>query len=90
MLKNVPFTGVKKENLVMFDINGCLTPDRTDLDDMRLEFATTPQDIKTLADAMKNADVFVGLSAGNVVTPDMLKAWLKTLLYLPWLTPSLR
>jgi malate dehydrogenase (oxaloacetate-decarboxylating)(NADP+) len=69
--------GVKKENLVMFDINGLITPDRTDLDDIRLEFATTRTDIKTLADAMKNADVFVGLSAGNVVTPDMLKTMAK-------------
>ena len=69
--------GVKKENLVMFDINGLITPDRTDLDDIRLEFATTRTDIKTLTDAMKNADVFVGLSAGNVVTPDMLKLMAK-------------
>lgn len=69
--------GVKKENLVMFDINGLLTPDRTDLDDIRLEFATNRTDIKTLAEAMKGADVFVGLSAGNVVTPDMLKAMAK-------------
>ncbi|MCC8409643.1 NADP-dependent malic enzyme [Mucilaginibacter sp. UR6-1] len=69
--------GVKKENLVMFDINGVLTPDRTDLDEIRLEFATDRKDIKTLADAMKGADVFVGLSAGNVVTPDMLKAMAK-------------
>jgi len=69
--------GVKKENLVMFDINGLITPDRTDLDDIRLEFATTRTDVKTLADAMKNADVFVGLSAGNVVTPDMLKSMAK-------------
>jgi len=69
--------GVKKENLVMFDINGLLTPDRTDLGDIRMEFATTRTDIKTLAEAMKNADVFVGLSAGNVVTPDMLKAMAK-------------
>src|ERR1700754_1748113 len=69
--------GVKKENLVMFDINGLITPDRTDLDEIRLEFATTRTDVKTLADAMKNADVFVGLSAGNVVTPDMLKSMAK-------------
>ncbi|WP_345332849.1 NADP-dependent malic enzyme [Mucilaginibacter defluvii] len=69
--------GVKKENLVMFDINGLLTPERTDLDDIRLEFATNRTDIKTLAEAMKGADVFVGLSAGNVVTPDMLKAMAK-------------
>jgi len=69
--------GVKKENLVMFDINGLLTPERTDLDDIRLEFATDRKDIKTLTDAMKGADVFVGLSAGNVVTPDMLKGMAK-------------
>ncbi|MFD0794571.1 NADP-dependent malic enzyme [Mucilaginibacter litoreus] len=64
--------GVKKENLVMFDINGLLTPERTDLDEIRLDFATQRKDISNLADAMKGADVFVGLSAGNVVTPDML------------------
>ncbi|HEK19723.1 NADP-dependent malic enzyme [Mucilaginibacter sp.] len=69
--------GVKKENLVMFDINGLLTPDRTDLDDIRLEFATHRKDITTLADAMKGADVFVGLSAGNVVTPAMLVSMAK-------------
>ncbi len=69
--------GVKKENLVMFDINGVLNQERTDLDDIRMEFATTRTDVKTLADAMKDADVFVGLSAGNVVTPDMLKTMAK-------------
>ena len=69
--------GVKKENLVMFDINGLITPDRTDLDEIRMEFATTRKDIKTLSEAMKNADVFIGLSAGNIVTPDMLLAMAK-------------
>ena len=69
--------GVKKENLVMFDINGLITPERTDLDDMRMQFATSRKDIKNLTDAMKGADVFIGLSAGNVVTPDMLKQMAK-------------
>jgi malate dehydrogenase (oxaloacetate-decarboxylating)(NADP+) len=69
--------GVKKENLVMFDINGVLDTNRTDLDDIRMEFATERKDVKTLADAMKNADVFVGLSAGNVVTPAMLVSMAK-------------
>ncbi len=64
--------GVKKENLVMFDINGLITPERTDLDEMRLQFATQRKDISTLKDAMVGADVFIGLSAGNVVNPDML------------------
>jgi len=69
--------GVKKENLVMFDINGLLSATRTDLDEMRQQFATTRKDILTLTDALKGADVFIGLSAGNVVTPDMLKGMAK-------------
>src|SRR5437879_1180042 len=69
--------GVKKENLVMFDINGLITPNRTDLDEMRLQFATERKDAETLTDAMKGADVFIGLSAGNVVTPDMLRGMAK-------------
>lgn len=66
--------GVKKENLIMFDKDGLLHHGRTDLDDIRREFFTDRTDVKTLADAMKSADVFVGLSAGNVVTPEMLLA----------------
>lgn len=69
--------GVKRENLVMFDIKGLITPGRTDLDEMRMQFATERKDIKNLFDAMKGADVFIGLSAGNVVTPDMLKQMAK-------------
>jgi malate dehydrogenase (oxaloacetate-decarboxylating)(NADP+) len=69
--------GVKQENLVMFDINGLITPERKDLDDIRMQFATTRRDIKSLGDAMKNADVFIGLSAGNVVNPDMLRSMAK-------------
>src|SRR5476651_1040618 len=69
--------GVKKENLVMFDINGLLDKKRTDLDDMRMQFATDRQDITDLKSALKDADVLIGLSAGNVVTPDMLKGMAK-------------
>ena len=69
--------GVKKENLVMFDINGLLDKKRTDLDDMRMQFATDRTDITDLRSALKDADVFIGLSAGNVVTPDMLKGMAK-------------
>ncbi|WP_299285381.1 NADP-dependent malic enzyme [uncultured Mucilaginibacter sp.] len=64
--------GVKKENLVMFDKDGLLHHGRTDLDDIRKQFFTDRTDVNTLADAMKGADVFIGLSAGNVVTPEML------------------
>ncbi|MCJ8210688.1 NADP-dependent malic enzyme [Mucilaginibacter sp. RS28] len=66
--------GVKKENLVMFDINGVLNKERTDLDELRMFFATDRTDVKNLSDAMKDADVFIGLSAGNVVSPDMLRS----------------
>ncbi|TWR30490.1 NADP-dependent malic enzyme [Mucilaginibacter pallidiroseus] len=69
--------GVKKENVVMFDINGVLTPQRDDLDELRMQFATQRTDVTTLADAMKGADVFVGLSAGNVVTADMVVSMAK-------------
>ncbi|GAA3973515.1 NADP-dependent malic enzyme [Pedobacter ginsengiterrae] len=64
--------GVKPENLVMFDINGLITNDRTDLDEMRMRFATNRKDIKDIGEAMKGADVFIGLSAGNVIKPEML------------------
>ncbi len=69
--------GVKKENLVMFDINGLLSTNRTDLDEMRMQFATNRKDITDLKSALVDADVFIGLSAGNVVTPDMLKGMAK-------------
>ena len=69
--------GVRQENIVMFDINGVLSETRTDLDETRRQFATKRKGIHSLIDAMKGADVFIGLSAGNVVTPDMLKAMAK-------------
>jgi len=61
----------------MFDINGLITPERKDLDEIRLEFATIRKGVTTLTEAMKNADVFVGLSAGNVVTAEMLMVMAK-------------
>ncbi|MBS1532939.1 MAG: NADP-dependent malic enzyme [Bacteroidetes bacterium] len=69
--------GVKQENMVMFDINGLITPARTDLDDIRMQFATGRTDISSLTDAMKGADVFIGLSAGHVVSAEMLKGMAK-------------
>lgn len=68
--------GAKHENFIMFDKNGVINKDRTDLTDMHLQFATTSK-ITELAAAMKGADVFVGLSVGNVVTPEMIKGMAK-------------
>ncbi len=65
--------GVKAENLVMCDSKGVIRADNPNLDDIKRPFATT-RDLKTLTDAMKNADVFVGLSKADVVTQDMLRS----------------
>jgi len=69
--------GVKQENVVMLDRNGVIRKDRGDkLDDIKRPFATD-RDIRTLEDAMKDADVFLGLSKGNVVNQDMVKSMAK-------------
>jgi malate dehydrogenase (oxaloacetate-decarboxylating)(NADP+) len=65
--------GVKLENVVVFDKDGIITPARTDLADMQLRFATT-RPITTLAEAMQGADVFLGLSAANVLPAELLLA----------------
>src|SRR5438045_779666 len=64
--------GAKHENFLVFDRKGVLHKGRTDLEEMKLKFANAKGDM-TLTEAMKEADVFIGLSVGNVVTPDMLK-----------------
>ncbi|WP_194974958.1 NADP-dependent malic enzyme [Aquiflexum lacus] len=63
--------GVRRENIVMCDSKGAIRNDREDLDDIKKEF-TTQRDVHTLTEAMKDADVFLGLSKGNILTPDQL------------------
>lgn len=65
--------GAKKENIVMIDKAGPLNKSRTDLDPVQMEFATD-RPIKNLSEAMVGADVFIGLSAGNLVSQDMIKS----------------
>jgi malate dehydrogenase (oxaloacetate-decarboxylating)(NADP+) len=65
--------GAKKENIVMTDSTGVLHVDRTDLDKNKEYFATKHK-VYTLEEAMKGADVFLGLSKGNIVTKDMIKS----------------
>ncbi|HEX8516446.1 MAG TPA: NADP-dependent malic enzyme [Bacteroidia bacterium] len=69
--------GAKKENILMLDSKGVLSHDREDLDEQKKFFATSNKTAKTLADAMKDADVFVGLSKGNVVNQDMVRSMAK-------------
>jgi len=68
--------GARKENIVMLDSKGCIRQDRPDLDDIKSEFATL-QKIDTLEEALKGADVFIGLSVADVVTPEMLSSMAK-------------
>jgi malate dehydrogenase (oxaloacetate-decarboxylating)(NADP+) len=68
--------GAKFENFIMFDRKGALHKGRTDLDELKLKFANTKADI-SLTQAMKDADVFIGLSAGNVLSQDMVKSMAK-------------
>ena len=63
--------GIKKENIIMCDSKGVLRNDRTDLNPQKKEFSTD-KDIYSLEEAMKNADVLIGLSIGNIVSPKML------------------
>lgn len=65
--------GVRKENVVMCDSKGVISTKRSDLNEQKKFFATD-KPLATLADALKNADVFLGLSVKGVVTPDMLKS----------------
>ncbi|MDE6309617.1 MAG: NADP-dependent malic enzyme, partial [Muribaculaceae bacterium] len=65
--------GVKPENIVMCDSKGVINTSRTNLNEQKKEFATT-RTITTLAEAMVDADVFLGLSVKDVVTPEMLKS----------------
>lgn len=64
--------GAHLDNIVMFDKDGIIRPERNDLDIYRAQFVTLRK-INTLAEAMEGADVFIGLSAGNVLNPDFVK-----------------
>ncbi len=66
--------GLKKENIVMCDSKGVISTARTDINRYKQYFATDRTDIKTLADAIAGADVFLGLSVADILTADMIKA----------------
>ncbi|MCG9899587.1 MAG: NADP-dependent malic enzyme [Hydrotalea sp.] len=68
--------GVKRENILLFDSKGVIHKGRTGIDEGKLFFATE-ESHWTLESALKNADVFIGLSVGNVITPAMVKSMAK-------------
>ncbi|MBU6324335.1 MAG: NADP-dependent malic enzyme [Bacteroidetes bacterium] len=68
--------GVKRENLLMFDSKGLLHTDRTDLDEYKQFFASS-RNVSSLEEALNGADVFVGLSRGNILNADMIRSMAK-------------
>jgi malate dehydrogenase (oxaloacetate-decarboxylating)(NADP+) len=65
--------GARQRNIIMSDVLGVVYKGRTEGMNPYMERFATKTDCRTLAEAMEDADVFVGLSVGNVVTPEMLK-----------------
>ncbi|WP_420148022.1 NADP-dependent malic enzyme [Spirosoma sp.] len=79
--------GARRENMVMFDVNGPLTTDRTDLNEMMRPFATS-RPITSLADAFAGADVFIGLSKGNIVSQDLIRSMAKDAIVFAMANPN--
>lgn len=69
--------GVDPKNIVMLDSKGVISTQRTGLTPEKVEFATERTDVQTLAEALVGADVFLGLSKGNVLTKDMVRSMAK-------------
>lgn len=65
--------GVRKENIVICDSKGVVHEKRSNLSSSKKEFATG-RDLETLEEALIGADVFLGLSVGNILTPDMIRS----------------
>jgi malate dehydrogenase (oxaloacetate-decarboxylating)(NADP+) len=68
--------GARYSNFILFDKDGVLHTGRNDLGEIQRKYAVEKSDW-TLNKAMKDADVFLGLSVGNVVTPEMIKSMAK-------------
>ena len=66
--------GATHENIVMLDSKGVITSDREGLNETKRYFATDRRDVHTLEEAVRGADVFLGLSKGNVLTQDMVRS----------------
>ncbi|MCB1176604.1 MAG: NADP-dependent malic enzyme [Leptospiraceae bacterium] len=79
--------GAKKENILMLDSKGVISTDRTGLDPQKQEFAANSK-AKTLEDAMKGCDVFVGLSKGNIVSREMVQSMAKNPIVLALANPD--
>ncbi len=79
--------GAKKENIVMCDRSGVIRADREKLDPIKAEFVTK-RDLHTLADAMKDSDVFIGLSSADCVSVEMLNSMAKNPIVMAMANPN--
>lgn len=68
--------GISPENIIMCDSKGVISTQRTDLNKQKQEFAVNT-DKTTLEEALEDADIFIGLSVGNIMTPEMLLSMAK-------------
>ncbi|MBL7825673.1 MAG: NADP-dependent malic enzyme [Saprospiraceae bacterium] len=67
--------GAQKSNVFMFDSKGLIHPSRTNLDGKKIEFVNDTMPVgTTLAEALEGADVFVGLSKGNILNQEMVRS----------------
>ncbi len=66
--------GVNPSNIVMFDTRGAVTSSRTDLTEQKKLFVTSRTDVATLEAALQGADMFLGLSKGNLLTAEMVQS----------------
>jgi malate dehydrogenase (oxaloacetate-decarboxylating)(NADP+) len=81
--------GAKKANIFMFDSKGLIHPSRTNLDGKKIEFANDNKPASTtLAEALVGADVFVGLSKGNILTQEMIKPMAKDCIVFAMANPT--
>ena len=81
--------GAQKKNILMFDSKGLIHPSRTNLDGRKSEFANGHFPVElTLAEALVGADVFVGLSKGNILTEDMIRPMAKDCIIFAMANPT--
>lgn len=80
--------GVKKENILMLDSKGVIHKGRTDLDQYKSFFASEKTNINTLEEAIKGADVFVGLSKGNILNQKMVQSMAKNCIVFALANPT--
>ncbi len=80
--------GVKKENIIMLDSKGAIHTGRKDLDQYKSLFMSDNTNINTLEEAIKGADVFVGLSKGNVLTKAMVQSMAKNCIIFALANPN--